>query len=223
MEIPELARLLLGIKEGSRRMGEEGQGLTSCDASSLVIDRLGDRVGGQEVTVACFYFDFAAQKEQSPASMLGAVLRQVVGGLEEVPREIAQAYQNQKQVIDGRGPQLANIVKMLQNTASIKPTFICIDAIDECVARHRIKILDSLNQILQSSPGTRMFVTGRPHIQAEVGNRLSGRTALRITPQKHDIISYLHSRLGEDTMPDAMDSSLKADILKKIPEEVSEM
>ena len=113
---------------------------------------------------------------------------------------------------------------MLQTTVSEKPTFICIDALDECVAGYRVKILDSLNQVLQRSPGARVFVTGRPHIEAEVGRRLSGRgTALRITPRRHDIISYLHSRLDEDTVPDAMDSSLKADILEKIPEDVSEM
>ena len=205
-------------------MEEEGRALTSCDASSLVIDRLGDRAGGQGVTVAGFYFDYAAQKDQSPANMLGAVLKQVVSGLGELPEEIAQAYEGQKQIIGGRAPQLADIVKMLQNTVSIKPTFICIDALDECVARYRVKILDSINQILRSSPGTRMFVTGRPHIEAEVGKRLSGRgTAIRITPQRHDIISYLHRRLEEDTTPDAMDGNLKADILNKISKDVSEM
>ena len=198
--------------------------LISCDVSSSVIDWLGDRAGGRGVTVACFYFDFAAQKEQSPTNMLGAVLKQIVSGLGEMPKEIAQAYENQKEVIGGRGPQLADIVKMLQNTGSIKRTFICIDAIDECVARHRVKILDSLSQVLQRSPGTRVFVTGRPHIQAEVAQRLSGRAmTMRITPRRHDIISYLYNRLDEDTTPDAMDSSLKGDILKKIPEEVSEM
>ena len=196
--------------------------LTSCDVSSLVIDRLCDQARGPGVAVACFYFDFAARKEQSSASMLGALLKQVVSGMEEIPEEIAQAYEDHKGVIDGRGPQLADIVKMLQTTTSRKPTFICIDALDECVAGHRVKLLDSLNQILQRSPGTRIL--GRPHIKAEVGKRFSGRgRTLRITPRRHDIISYLRSRLDEDTMPDAMDSSLKADILKKIPEDISEM
>ena len=198
--------------------------LISCDGSSLVIDSLCDRAGDQEVAVACLYFDFAAQKEQSPASMLGAVLKQIVSGLEKVPKGIAQAYEKQKKVIGGRGPQLDEIVKMLQATAGERPTFICIDALDECVAKYRVKLLDSLNQILQRSPGTRVFVTGRPHIQAEVGNRLSGRViTIRITPRKLDIISYLHTRLDEDTRPDAMDNSLKADILRKIPEDISEM
>jgi len=156
--------------------------------------------------------------------MLGTVLKQVVNGLREAPKEIAQAYEDQKGVIGGRGPRLANIVEMLQNTVSIKRTFICIDALDECAAGHGVKILDSLNQILLKSPGTRMIVTGRPHIEAEVEKRLSGRgTTLRITPRRHDIISYLHSKLNEDIRPDAMDSSLKADILEKIPEDVSEM
>jgi len=176
------------------------------------------------MAVAGFYFDFAAQSEQSPASMLGAVLRQVVSGLGEVPKDIVQAYEDQKKVIGGRGPRLADIVKMLQNTVSMKRTFICIDALDECVVRYRVEILDSLNQIQQGSPGTRIFVTGRQHIEAEVGKRLSGRgTALRITPRRHDIISYLHHRLDRDIRPEAMDSHLKADILKKIPADVSEM
>ena len=205
-------------------MEEKGQVLTSCDVSSLLIDRLCDQARGQEVAVACFYFDFAARKEQSSTNMLGAVLKQVVSGLGEVPEEIARAYEDQKKVIGGRGPELADIVRMLQATACERPTFICIDALDECVAGHRVKLLDSLSQVLQRSPGTRMFVTGRPHIQAEVRSRLSRRvTTIRITPRSHDITNYLHSRLDEDTTPDAMDSSLKADILKKISQDISEV
>ena len=113
---------------------------------------------------------------------------------------------------------------MVHTTASRKPTFICIDALDECVAEYQVKILDSLKHILQRSSAARVFVTGRSHIKAEVAKRLSERvTTIRVTPKRHDIINYLHSRLEEDTMPDAMDNSLKADILKKIPEDVSEM
>ena len=156
--------------------------------------------------------------------MLGALLKQVVGGMEGVPVEIAEAYEAQKKVIGGRAPGLSDIVNMLQATSSEKHTFICIDALDECVEEYRIKILNSLNKILQKSPGTRIFVTGRPHIQVEIGRRLSGRvTTMCIVPQRGDITSYIHSRLDEDTTPDAMDRSLEADILKKIPEGISEM
>jgi len=155
---------------------------------------------------------------------MGALLKQVVGGLEEIPVEISQAYQEQRKAIGGREPRLSDIVKMLQTASSKERTFICIDAIDECVPEHRVKLFDSLNKILQNSPGTRVFVTGRPHIQPEIGRRLSGRVkSLSISTKREDIIKYLHSRLEDDTSPDAMNDSLEAEILKKIPEDVSEM
>ena len=155
---------------------------------------------------------------------MGALLKQVVGGLDEMPVEISRAYQKQKKAIGGRGPRLCDIVKMLQKTCSKERTFICIDALDECVPENRVKLLDSLSQVLQKSPGTRIFATGRPHIRPEIRRRLAGRTmCLSINTKTGDVIRYLHSRLEEDTTPDAMDSSLEADILRKIPEDISEM
>ena len=198
--------------------------LTSHDVSSLVVDSLCDRARGRNATVAGFYFDFAVRKEQSLVSTMGALLKQVAGGLEEIPEEISRAYQEQKKALGGQGPRLSDAVKMLQTTSSKERTFICIDALDECVPGHRLKLLDSLNEILQKSPGTRIFVTGRPHIRPEIAKRLSGRVAsLPISTKRGDIIRYLHSRLEDDTTPDAMNGSLEAEILKKIPEDVSEM
>jgi len=224
MEIRGLARHILGNKEEPRDNGRKGQALTRHNVSSLVIDILCDQDREQNATVTCFYFDFAAQNDQSPTITMGALLKQVVGGLEEIPEEILRVYRKQKKALGGRGPRLSDIVKMLQTTTSKERTFTCIDALDECVPEYQAKILDSLNQILQKSPGTRIFVTGRPHIRPDITRRLAGRvTSLPISTKRDDIIRYLHSRLEEDIIPDAMDSSLEAEILNKIPEEVSEM
>jgi len=156
--------------------------------------------------------------------MLGSLLKQLAIGLGELPEEMVQAYEEQKNFIGGRSLQHTNIVKMLQTISSKKCTFICIDALDECVPENRVKLLNSLNQILQASPGTRIFVTGRPHIRPEIGKRFAGRvTSLPISTRRDDIIRYLHSRFEEDTTPDAMNSILGAEILTKIPEDVSEM
>ena len=197
--------------------------LTSRDVSSLVIERLGNEAGTRGSTVACFYFDYAARKEQPLTNVLGALLKQVVRGLGGIPEEISQAYQNQNSVIGGGGPPLADIVTMLQTTSSEKPTFLCIDALDECAEGYRVKLLDALNQILQKSPGTRIFVTGRPFIQPEIEKRLSGRvTVVAISPKRYDIIRYLNTRLDEDTKPDAMDPRLKVDILRKFAQDISD-
>jgi len=152
------------------------------------------------------------------------MLKQLVAGLKEVPGEIVEAYEEQKNFIGGRRLQHTDIVKMLQTASSQKRTFICIDALDEGVPEHRAKLLDSLNKILQESPGTKIFVTGRPHILPEIARRLAGRaTSLSISIKKNDIIRYLRARLEDDTAPDAMNNSLEAEILKKIPEDISEM
>jgi len=198
--------------------------LISRDTSSLVVDRLCDQARGQNIAITCFYFDFAARKEQSATSMLGSLLKQMVSGMETVPDEISRAFQEQKKAIGGCGPQLADIVKMLQAITSSHPTFICIDALDECVGVQRFKVLDSLNQVLEKSPGTRIFMTGRPHIRPEIEKRLARRAiSLSVSPSKGDITTYLHARLGEDETPDAMDESLEAEILEKISENISEM
>jgi len=65
--------------------------LINCENCSLVVDKLCDQTGGQHTAVACFYFDFAAQKEQTTTSMLGSILKQVISGTERVPEDIWRA------------------------------------------------------------------------------------------------------------------------------------
>ena len=198
--------------------------LRSGDASSLVVDSLCDWARGRDAAVACFYFDFAAQKEQSLTNVLGSLLKQVVGGLENIPAKITQAFRDQERVIGGRKLGLGEIVEMLQDTSASRRTFICIDALDECLVEYRGKLLDSLAQILHKSPTTRIFLAGRLHIRDEVEKHLAGRVAaVSVTPTKDDIIQFLRARLGEDTIPDAMDKRLEEDIINTIPELVSGM
>jgi len=198
--------------------------LTCCDDSSLVVDRLCDRIRGQRTAVTCFYFDFAARKEQTATSMLGSLLKQVISGMERVPEDISRALQEQKRAVSGRKPQLADIVKMLQLITSSQPAFMVIDALDECTAVQRFRLFDSLKEILEKSLGVRVFVTGRPHIRAEIERRLAGRViSVSVGPTRDDIIRFLRIRLSEDETPDAMDETLEADILEKIPGNISEM
>ena len=135
--------------------------LTGHDVSSLVVDKFRDQSKGQNSTVMCFYLDFAARKEHSGASILGSLVRQVVGGMEKVPEEITEAFEEQKMAIGGQRPRLPDIVKMLETITSSLRTFICIDALDECAAAHRVKLLNSLQQILETSPHTGIFIIGR--------------------------------------------------------------
>ena len=218
-DIYKVARVILeGVKK------ERELVLTRCDASSLVVDRLCDQTRGQNTAVTCFYFDFAARKEQSVTSMMGSLLKQIIGGMEKIPEEISRVFQGQKMAIGGRGPRLPDIVKMLQIVTSSLRTFVCIDALDECTVVHRVKLFNSLQQILEKSPRTRIFIAGRPRVWAEIGRIFARKvTGVSISPRKDDITGYLRFRLEDDPTPDAMNEILVAEILEKIPDKMSEM
>ena len=207
-------------REAQRRMFL----LTIYNFSSLVIDTLCDEPGeaGEDIAVACFYFDSTAQKEQLTASVLGTLLKQVVGGFEKIPKGITDAFRRHKKFIGGGKLQIPEIVKMLGSFSSTQRTFFCLDAVDECAAPERAKILLSLQEIIKISPTTRLFLTGRPHVSDEVGKHIpEGIAPISVAPPKGDIVRFIHTKLAQDTISGEMDERLETEIVKKIPESFS--
>ena len=197
--------------------------LITINTSSLVVDKLCDKAREQNISVACFYVDFAAREEQSSTNMLGSILKQIVAGLERIPEEIRETFQDHKKVIGGRGLRVPEIVKMLQTVTLLRPTFICVDALDECVEGYQPEVLDSLRQVLERSLSTRMFLTARPHIRGEMERHLgSGVAILSIKPSNDDIVGYIRMRLSKDRCRDAMDAGLEAKIIESIAKNIPE-
>ncbi|RPA89740.1 hypothetical protein L873DRAFT_1658530, partial [Choiromyces venosus 120613-1] len=175
--------------------------------------------------VACVYCDFHAQNEQPATTVLGALLKQVVAGMESIPSEIKSAFERAKKQVDGRTLRLPEIRAMLVKSLSyLRRGFICIDALDEFPQKNRPELWDSLRHIIRACPNTRLFITGRPHIRDEVGKYFSGSaTVIPIKPRTEDIVRYLEMRLDRDPDADIMDESLRADILRVIPATISEI
>jgi len=187
-----------------------------------VIDRLLDHFGGEGVTVACVYCDFQDQERQTAANMIGALTKQVVNALEMVPTEIEEAFKRAEREVGGRGLKVSETVKLLRGAlASVKRTFICIDALDEFPEKHLSQLLTSLHTISQASPGVRLFITGRPHIRGAVEKYLPGSAqVIPFSPNSEDIREYLEMKLKHDLDSEEMNPALKADIMKRIPERV---
>ena len=191
--------------------------------SSLVIDRLCSPADVRNTAVACVYCDFHAQNEQTATGLFGVLLKQVVSSLEPIPEEVQRAFENSKRSVGGRRLLLPEILEVLAKSLSrLRRVFICIDALDEFPEKHRPELRESLQQIVQKCPNTRLFLTGRIHIRDEV-KQYSPRTAkmLPISPRGHDIGLYLEMRLSRDSERSRMDQELEADILRIIPEVVS--
>ena len=133
-----------------------------------MIDALCDQSKKEGVAVACLYYDFLAQQEQTVANMMGAILKQIISrGV--IPENVQEAFQEGKKEIGGRGLRLADLKRMLGTAiASLPQVFICIDALDECLPKNLPVLLDSLRDIIRESPRTRIFLTGRPHVKEAI-------------------------------------------------------
>lgn len=176
------------------------------------------------MAVACVYGDFRAHKEQSATGVLAALLKQLVVGAGQVQEEITEAFARSKREVGGRALRLPEIhVMLIKSILSLRRGFICIDAFDEFAPKHQSEIWDSLQRIVRECPNLRLFITGRPHIRGEVKTYFPGYPDLpAIKPTEQEIREYLTMRLKNDLEADAMDMELRADILRIIPDKISE-
>ena len=220
---PGVGKSYIWYESPSMRTKKRTLLLTGRDGSSVVVDYLCNHAIGQDMAVACFYYDFASREAQSPTNMLGSLLSQLLSGLEAIPEEITKEFTGQKKLLGGRRVQFQDIVKMFPAVSSLRRTFICVDALDECIPEHQVEVLSALAQVLQRSPNTRIFMTGRSHIRRAVERELGGGAiSVSIKPKDGDIVAYLRARLRKDITPEVMDGGLEKDIMKSIPEQVSE-
>jgi len=190
-----------------------------------VIDRLLEDLGGENIAVACVYCDFQDHEGQTAANMVGALTKQVVNALKMVPPEIEEAFKRAEREVGGRGLRVPETVKLLGSAlAPMRRTFICIDALDECSDKHLSQLLSSLQTVSRTSPGVRLFITGRPHIQSAVEKYLP--RSVQVMPfslKSEDIREYLEMKLKHDSGTEEMNPALKADIMKRIPEKIPDM
>ena len=169
-----------------------------------------------------FYCDFRDRREQTTTNILGAILKQLLVTAEML-EHVQSAFQKAKTEAGGRSLRLPDMVQMLKQAIAILPqVFIFIDALDECLPNHLLGLLVSMKDILRGSPRTRIFLTGRPQVEAKITRYFTGLT-VPVIPKTHDVKRYLEKKLKMDPEPMAMSNSLRADILRIIPERISKM
>ena len=155
---------------------------------------------------------------------MGAVLRQLVVGRGGIPDYLREEFQKGQKEFGGRGLRLADLIGFLKIAiASLPQVFICLDALDECLPKYLPDLLSSLRDIVRESPGTRIFLTGRPHVGEDIQRCFSRMVVIPINPNTDDIRNYVKMRLDRDAEPEAMSNDLRADIVRVILEKISDM
>jgi len=200
--------------------------LTNNKISSLVIDTLRKQTRGQNVAVLSLYCDYQAQKDQSAANLIGALLRQVALRARRIPEEIKSAFDESKRE-GGEGLRLPDMVKLFVKAIDyIEMVYLCLDAVDEVLRECRPEFLRALQQIIRDTPNVRLFLTGRPYIRGELDNYLTkGANVIQIVAHQGDITKYLSQRMDDSSQqdPDLMTGDLRDDIMRTMLERASEM
>ena len=189
-----------------------------------MIDCLCDRARKKDIAVVGVYCDFLSQQEQTITNIMGAVLKQLVVGRGGIPDYLREEFQKGQKEFGGRGLRLADLIGFLKIAiASLPQVFICLDALDECLPKYLPELLSSLRDIVRESPGTRIFLTGRPHVGEDIQRCFSRMVVIPINPNTDDIRNYVKMRLDRDAEPEAMSNDLRADIVRVILEKISDM
>ena len=198
--------------------------LTKNQISSLVIDTLSGQEYGKNIAVLSLYCDYHDQDDQSAVNMVGSLLNQIALRAVGNVNEIQNAFKKSR-AGGGSGLRLPEMRELFVKTiGSLERVYICVDAMDELRPRHRSEFLRALQQIIQESSNTRLFLTGRPHIRRELDKLLTkGVSTIHIVPSQRDIVRFIDHRFETDLDPDAMTENLRNEITKLMLEKASDM
>ena len=94
------------ILGNTRNRWRELRSLTT-NFSSVVIDHFYG--GRQDIAVAGLYCDYLDRNEQTTSGMLGAMLKQLVGG-GDIPEGVRKAFEGGKKHFGGVGPEVPDLL-----------------------------------------------------------------------------------------------------------------
>ncbi|RPB00500.1 hypothetical protein L873DRAFT_1679841, partial [Choiromyces venosus 120613-1] len=191
---------------------------------SLVTDTLCNSEAGLKVGVACLYCDYRGMSEQDPDNMIRSLLRQFVAGLPDIPEEFNRKFRKAKGQLRSHPFHVEEMIDLFQQVlASFDKSFICIDALDEISVSTVDTFLWLLERIIKKSSNTRLFITGRTHIQVNLKRPAMSTKTITIHPSPDDIKIYLARRLDNDQEYGAMNPELREEIVTNITKKHSEI
>ncbi|KAK4868449.1 hypothetical protein LT330_007171 [Penicillium expansum] len=169
--------------------GIPGAGKTICSAI-LVDDLITHYEDKLDVGIAYIYCNFNRQDEQKAQDLLSSLLKQLSQKRTSLPDAVKDLYKRYKAA--STRPRFDEISKALHSVVSMySDVFIVIDALDECEATCRARLLDEITKI-RAGPGANVFATSRP---TEINNLFRGGAFLEIQAHEDDVRRYLDGNM----------------------------
>jgi hypothetical protein len=175
--------------------------------SSVIIEDIKAMCDAGLASSAYFYFDYKDSLKRDIRSLLSSILSQLCGQSDHSWSILSQLYTVH---CDGEEqPSEDALIKCLQSMLNVQgqpPTYIVIDAVDECptipgIPSPREKVLDLVKDLVISHPDLRICVTSR--CEKDIWTVLEDLTSRHIclhdqTGQKADIAEYVRYVVHSD-------------------------
>jgi len=171
--------------------------------------------------VAYFFFDFRDKEKQNARALLTSILVQLSHQSDSFCDVLLDLYSAHH--LGSQQPSHGALLQCLQDILRVSqhvPTYIILDALDECpdtsgIQSKRKKVLDLIKELVKLHlPNLRICITSRPEvdIRTVLGPLTSTSNCVTLhdeSGQKQDIIDYINSVVRSDIMKDLREEDKK--------------
>lgn len=219
LDSPKFKRWLQGSDMTLFCPGIPGAGKTI--TAAIVVDYLCGMAGCENIGVAYLFCSYKAQADQSPSSLLAALLKQLVQSRPDIAAPVIHIYehglkQRSRLSVD-------EIFAALQSVCSnYTAVHIIVDALDECADRDgaRSRLIGKLRE-LQATADVRLMCTSR--FIPEITQKFCSNPWLEVRASEEDVRQFVAGQMPR--LPDCIkhDDELRCAVQNKIVEAVDGM
>lgn len=161
--------------------------------SSIVVDDVNKRFRQDEkVGIAYIYCKFGQQTEQTKENLVASLLKQLAGGLPDLPQSVKDLYSRHQR--SQTLPVLNELSMALRSVAAIySRTYILIDALDEIKASNGCRSMFLSVVFSLKMQNANIFATSRPI--PEILENFKEATSMQIYARTNDIQHYLEAQM----------------------------
>ncbi|KAK5999158.1 Vegetative incompatibility HET-E-1-like protein [Cladobotryum mycophilum] len=179
-----------------------------------VVDHLTEVVANdysKSQLLAYFYCDFRNADAQTLRHIFGSLLSQLIAVTRACPDAVFTAYRDDRRA-QNTAPKLKMIRQCIVDICKEYRVFILLDGLDE--SNHKIELADSLMDLLQDTPNTRVLVTSRSDVELE--DILTDAERINFSHHANevagDIQTYITNRLQTDRRLSALTKNIHKDV-----------
>jgi len=160
------------------------------------VDHIQKQFSNQNVGVACAYFNYRDQNEQTLVNIIGSLLRQLLENQQSVSQEVKKLYEHHRKRQTRPAPE--ELSALLRSEISrFAKVFMMFDAMDECSERNRSRTT-LLSELRSLQTLANIFITSRPLPVLE--QAFDSALRLEIRANDDDVRAYIGGRIAKEPL-----------------------